>query len=87
MEYGDTPRRIPSLRVPALLNEDFSLLKDFGLRSEKRRLEFRASAFNLLNRHRLGGVDTSFDSSTFGFITNPQANNPREFQFGLKVYF
>jgi hypothetical protein len=88
MEYGDTPRRISQLRTPALLSEDFSLLKNINLGSEKRYLEFRVAAFNVFNRHRLGGIDTNFDSSTFGMITNPQATiGPREIQFGLKFYF
>jgi hypothetical protein len=88
MECGNTPRRISQLRTPALLSEDFSLLKNINLGSEKRYLEFRVAAFNVFNRHRLGGVDTNFDSSTFGMITNPQATiGPREIQFGLKFYF
>jgi hypothetical protein len=35
----------------------------------------------------LGGIDSNFDSANFGKITNPQTNNPREIQFGLKFYF
>lgn len=87
MEYGNTPRRISQLRAPALFSEDFSLLKNINLGSERRYLEIRAAAFNLLNRHPLGDIDTNFDSSTFGMIRNPQINSPREIQFGLKVYF
>jgi hypothetical protein len=87
MEYGNTPRRIAQLRGPALLNEDFSILKNFNLGSEQRYAEIRASAFNIFNRHRLGGIDSNFDSANFGKITNPQTNNPREIQFGLKFYF
>jgi hypothetical protein len=88
MEYGNTPRRISQLREPAQLSEDFSLLKNINLGSEKRYLEFRVAAFNVFNRHRLGGITTNFDSPTFGMITNPQAGiGPREIQFGLKFYF
>jgi hypothetical protein len=87
MQYGNTPRRISQLRAPALFSEDFSVLKNINLGSERRYLEIRAAAFNLLNRHRLGDIDTNFDSSTFGMIRNPQINSPREIQFGLKVYF
>ena len=87
MEFGDTPRRIAQLREPTLLSEDFSLLKNINFGSEKRYLEFRVAAFNVFNRRRLGGIDTNFDSSTFGMIRNPQINSPREIQFGLKVYF
>ncbi len=87
MEYGNTPRRISQLREPALLSEDFSLLKNVNLGSEKRFLEFRVAAFNIFNRHRLGGITTNFDNSTFGMITNPQTIGAREIQFGLKFYF
>ena len=93
MEYGNTPRRISQLREPALLSEDFSLLKNINLGSEKRYLEFRVAAFDVFNRHRLSGfsfngITTNFDSPTFGMITNPQAGiGPREIQFGLKFYF
>jgi len=87
MQYGNTPRRISQLRVPALLSEDFSLLKNIGLGSEKRYLEFRVAAFNLFNRHRLGGIDTNRDNTSFGKFTNPQVNVAREIQFGLKLYF
>ena len=69
------------------MNEDIAVLKNFYLGSEQRFIEFRASAFNLANRHRLGGIDQNIDSSTFGQITNPQVNSPREIQFGLKFYF
>ncbi|MGE0133374.1 MAG: TonB-dependent receptor [Blastocatellales bacterium] len=87
MEYGNTPRRIAQLREPMLLSEDFSLLKNISFGSEKRYLEFRVAAFNVFNRHRLGGINTNFDSSTFGNITNPQTIGAREIQFGLKFYF
>jgi hypothetical protein len=87
MEYGNTPRRIAQLRNPGLLSEDFSVLKNFNLGTEKRTLEIRAAAFNVFNRHRLGGVDTNFDSATFGMVTNPQLIGAREIQFGLKFSF
>ena len=84
-EYGDTPGLIPQLRGTPLLSEDVALLKNFG--GEKRYFEFRIAAFNVANRHRLGGIDQNLDSSTFGRINNPQINAPREIQFGLKFYF
>lgn len=88
LEYGDTPRRIAQLREPAQLSEDLSLLKNINIGSEKRYLEFRVAAFNVFNRHRLGGITTNFDDPTFGMVTNPQAGiGPREIQFGLKFYF
>ncbi len=85
-EYGDTPPLIAQLRGTRTLNEDVAVLKNFYW-SEKRYFEFRASAFNVANRHRLGGIDQNLDSSTFGQINDPQVNRPREIQFGLKFYF
>lgn len=84
--YGNTPRNISQLRNPWNLSEDVSLLKNFYF-TEKRFIEFRASAFNIGNRHILGGINTSMESVTFGSITNPQTNNPRSIQLGLKVIF
>lgn len=88
-EYGDTPPLISQLRGFALYNEDISILKNFYIgRSETRYFEFRASAFNIANRHRLGDIEQNMDNSaTFGTIKNPQINSPREIQFGLKFYF
>ena len=86
MEYGNTPRRLPYLREDAALAEDIALLKDFG--GEVRKAEFRVTMLNVGNRHRLGGIDTNFDSTTFGFITNPMAGiGAREIQLGLRLLF
>lgn len=86
MEYGDTPRRLPYLREDAYLSEDVALLKEFG--GEVRKVEFRATMLNIANRHRLGGIDTNLDSSTFGVITNPMSGiSAREIQFGIKLFF
>jgi hypothetical protein len=54
-------------------------------------VELRGSAFNIANRHTIGGnagaINTNLDSGTFGMITNPQTNNPRSIQLGLKIVF
>jgi hypothetical protein len=56
--------------------------------SEKRNLEFRASAFNVANRHLLGTFSsTSITSSTFGQFTNPQSNQPRNVEGSLRFRF
>ena len=86
MTYGNTPIRIAQLRGPRTINEDFALLKNFNL-TEKRYFEFRLSAFNALNRHLFPGPDTNMASSTFGFITSPQGNTPRNVQLGARFYF
>ena len=86
MTYGNTPLRIAQLRGPKTINEDIAVLKNFHI-AEKRYFEFRLSAFNALNRHIFPGPDTNMASSTFGFITSPQGNTPRNVQLGMKFYF
>ena len=86
MTYGNTPIRIAQLRGPKTINEDIALLKNVNL-TEKRYFEFRLSAFNALNRHIFPGPDTNMASPTFGFITSPQTNSPRNVQLGMRFYF
>jgi hypothetical protein len=72
--YGNTPRNIAQLRTPWDRSEDVSLLKNFYF-AEQKYVELRGSAFNVGNRHTIGGnagaIHTSLDSGTFGMITNP----------------
>ena len=86
MEFGNMPRLLDYLRGPGAVNEDLSILKNFHF-DERRYLEFRASAANALNRHRLPGPNTNVDSPDFGKITQPQGNSPRTIQLGAKFYF
>src|SRR5215472_7348272 len=88
LTYGNLPAVLAQLRQPSQLNEDLSVSKMFGFsRHEARRLEFRASAFNIANRHLLGGITTSATSATFGRITAPQSNQPRNVEFSLRFTF
>jgi len=84
--FGNSGLNLPWLRTPALLEEDISLGKDFFLGSEARRLEFKASAFNIANRVQFGGVSMSVDNSNFGKFSS-RANTPREIQFSLRLMF
>jgi hypothetical protein len=68
------------------LSEDVALSKNFKF-SEKKVLEFRASAFNIANRHLLGSVTTSITSSSFGQFTAPQSNQPRNIEGSLRFRF
>jgi hypothetical protein len=86
MTYGNTPIRIAQLRGPKTINEDIALLKNVKV-TERQYFEFRLSAFNALNRHIFPGPDTNMASATFGYITSPQGNTPRNVQLGLKYYF
>ena len=50
------------------------------------KLDFRAEAFNLLNRVVFGTGSTSLNSLTIGQVTN-QVNDPRTMQVALKLYW
>ena len=86
--YGDVPGSISQIYQPNQLSEDVAASKNvlFG-RSEKNIIEFRASAFNVANRHLLGGLNTNITNATFGTFSNPQSNLPRNLQFSVRVSF
>ena len=86
--FGDVPTRIAQLSQPNQLSEDVAVSKNFVFgQSEKNIIEFRASAFNVGNRHLLGGLNTAINNSNFGTFSNPQSNLPRNLQFSLRVSF
>ena len=88
LTYGNMPAVLAQLRQPSQLNEDLSASKMFRFgRVESRSIEFRASAFNIANRHLLGGITTGATSATFGRITTPQSNQPRNVEFSLRFIF
>jgi len=88
MVYGNLPAVLAHLRQPSQLNEDVAVSKSFRFgHQEVRRLEFRASAFNVANRHLLGGITTGATSATFGRITSPQSNQPRNVEASLRFTF
>ena len=72
---------------PGFANTDFSLIKHFMLPRESMRLDFRTEVFNLLNHPQFGSPGADINApATFG-IVNSTVNNPRLFQFGLKLAF
>jgi hypothetical protein len=86
MVYGNLSSTVAQLRQPTQLNEDLAVAKNFQF-GEKKALEFRASAFNLANRHLLGGLTTGLTSATFGQFSNPQTNQPRNVEFHLRFTY
>jgi len=78
------------VRGPGFHRADLSIFKDFRT-SERTRLQFRAEFFNLTNTPQFANPgNTNFGNpSTFGLITGlvDGANDPREIQFALKLYF
>jgi hypothetical protein len=70
---------------PGIANFDFSLFKKIPLGSESRYLQFRAEFFNIFNRTNLEPPDANLTDGTFGLSL--AARDPREIQFGLKLFF
>jgi len=71
---------------PGFANTDFSLIKQFSLPWENMGLNFRAEVFNLFNHPQFGQPANDINSAGLGTIGST-VNNPRLFQFGLKLTF
>ena len=81
--YGSAGRNVAS--SPGTLQTDVRLQKDFALRWEKSRLEFRAECFNLSNRTNFRAPNSNRSASNFGTITS--AFPARILQFALRLAF
>ena len=81
-----------AVRAPGIWQIDPAVSKRFAV-TEKVGLNFRAEAFNVLNRAQLGTPAATFGASNYGQITNSYSTNatgtgtPRELQFSLKAEF
>jgi hypothetical protein len=84
-EFGNSTRLNPKARSPWILNENVSVAKNFRL-TEAVKLTFRWEAFNLFNRTRWGGPNSTVTNALFGTVRS-QANTPRQMQMALKVVF
>ena len=82
---GNATRYNPTVRAFPNLNENVSLGKSFFF-TERLHLDFRAEAFNLLNRVVFGSPGNNINSTTFGVVSS-QANSPRQMQMALKLYW
>ena len=80
--FGNSGRNI--LEGPSYQGISFSMVKNTKIR-EQATLQFRAEAFNLLNRPNFDLPDIFVGSPTFGHILS--AGSPRHIQFGLKLLF
>ncbi|SFS13702.1 Carboxypeptidase regulatory-like domain-containing protein [Granulicella pectinivorans] len=81
--FGNSSRGI--LRGPGSLNVDASGFKVFPI-AERFKLQFRAEAFNVINRSNYSNPGSTVAStSTFGRIT--AAGSPRVLQFALRANF
>ena len=81
--FGNAGRN--SVRSYALYQADLGLHKDFRLASEKRKLEYRAEFFNLLNKTNFQGPNATVSSSAFGTIRS--AFPARLIQMALRLSF
>ena len=83
--FGNATRFNPKMRYTPSYNENVNLARTFNL-WEKAHLEFRAEAFNLLNRVQFGplGGATTIGNANFG-KWQAQANSPRRMQLVAKI--
>ncbi|MFN8688263.1 MAG: TonB-dependent receptor, partial [Acidobacteriota bacterium] len=86
--FGTSPRT-DAIRLPGIINADFSVNKNFAIR-ENMRFEFRTEIFNLMNHYNPdpGAVDRNVRSQTFGAVGGGvQGITTRVIQLGGKLYF
>jgi hypothetical protein len=81
--YGNVSRN--SLRSYAIYQTDLGLHKAFGLWGEGSTLDFRAEAFNVLNKVNYQAPDSAISDGAFGTITT--AYPARQLQLALKLIF
>ena len=84
-DFGNATRHNPKLRSFWGMSENVSLAKTFTI-TESVRIDLRGEAFNLFNRTIFGTGSTNLNANNIGVVTT-QANNPRQMQVGLKVYW
>lgn len=82
LRYGNAGRSI--IQSPGFFTLDAAILRNFTLR-ESLRLEFRFETFNLTNYANLRTPGNSFGTPAFGVVS--AALEPRDLQFGFKLYF
>jgi len=81
--FGTSGRN--SLRADWFKNLDLSLFRDFPF-SERRKLQFRAEAFNVTNTPTWGIPVNDLNSPQLGTITSTRSIE-RQLQLSLKLYF
>lgn len=89
--FGNAPRSFG--RLPGRKQTNLAVMKQFYFNKERTRyIQIRAESFNLFNTTQFTGIGTTLPTagplsagSTIGRPTSTRL--PREFQFGLKLYF
>ena len=82
--FGNLGRNVAV--TPGIYNFDFGLHKDFPLKREGMRIEFRSEFFNLFNKTNLGAPSANVLAGNFGTITT-LSSPARQIQFALKLVF
>jgi hypothetical protein len=83
--FGNVTRYNPKVRAFWGQSENISIAKTFNL-GERFRVDVRGEGFNIFNRAIFGTGSTNLNAGNFGQVFN-QANDPRQMQVGLKVYW
>lgn len=83
--FGTMGRVHPRLKTDRVENLDFSIFKSFRF-TERHILQFRAEAFNLMNRPIFGAPANTVGAGNFGVVAS-QANPPRQIQLALRFLF
>ena len=81
--YGTLSRN--ALRSTPYYDTDLGIHKVFPLLSDRYNLDFRAEAFNVLNKVNLQAPNPTLTSTTFGQVTSSYA--PRQLQLAAKFIF
>jgi hypothetical protein len=81
--FGNGGRNVA--RSYALYQTDLGLHKEFPLRSESKKIEFRSEFFNLFNKTNFQAPNSTASSSAFGTIRS--AFPARMIQFAMKLSF
>ena len=83
--FGNLSPRISSLRAPGMNDIDLTLSKSFRI-TEKVKIDFRATSYNLVNHPVFSAPSTTFGDASFGRISG-QANFSRQTEFVAKLVF
>jgi hypothetical protein len=82
--FGNVPRYMPNLRAPGYKDWDLAIEKWWQVR-ERVQVQFRGEMYNAFNQVNFYAPNQTFGSPGFGTIS--AALDPRDVQFGLKVYW
>jgi hypothetical protein len=85
--FGTAPRVMPDLRAQGLSNFDMSLFKNDNIIGDRLKVQFRAEFFNTFNHVQFGSPNVNINSTSFGVISGPQQNLPRQIQLALRLLF